>query len=89
VVNPKLAEKFVKIPKGEKEGWQTVILEFAVGEDGVVSDVRVANPNEVDAALAVEALRVMRLSPRWAPATFYGERVRWTCQQGIEFDVTR
>ena len=89
VVNPKLAEKYVKVPKGEKEGWQTVVLEFAVGEDGAVSDVRVANPNEVDAALAVEALRVMRLSPRWMPAMFYGEKVRWTCQQGIEFDVTK
>jgi hypothetical protein len=89
VVNPRLAERYVKIPKGEKEAWQTVILEFAVAEDGTVSGVRVVNPNEVDPKLAEEAIRVMKMSPRWVPATFYGEAVKWTCQQGIEFDVGR
>jgi hypothetical protein len=29
----------------------------------------------------------MRLSPKWVPATFYGETVKWTCQEGIEFDA--
>jgi hypothetical protein len=87
MVNPKLAERYVKIPKGEKEAWETVILEFAVAADGTVSDIRVTNSNEVDPRLAEEAMRVMRLSPRWVPATFYGEAVKWTCQQGVEFDV--
>jgi hypothetical protein len=86
-VNPKLAGRYVKIPKGEKEAWETVILEFAVAEDGTVSDIRVANPNEVDPLLAEEAMRVMRLSPKWVPATFYGETVKWTCQQAVEFDA--
>jgi hypothetical protein len=87
VVNPKLARRYVDVPKGEKEAWETVILEFAVAEDGTVSDIRVANPNEVNPRLAEEAMRVMRLSPKWVPATFYGETVKWTCQQGVEFDV--
>lgn len=87
VVNPKLAGRYVKVPKGEKEAWETVILEFAVGEDGSVSDIRVVNPNEVNSHLAEEALRVMKLSPKWLPATFYGEKVKWTCQEGIEFAV--
>jgi hypothetical protein len=87
VVNPRLARRYVVVPKGEKESWQTVILEFAVAGDGTVSDIRVANPNEVDPRLAAEAIRVMRLSPKWVPATFYGETVRWTCQEGIEFDA--
>jgi hypothetical protein len=86
-VNPKLAERYVKIPRGEKEAWQTVILEFAVAADGTVSAIRVTNPDEVDPRLAEEAMRVMRLSPKWVSATFYGEAVKWTCQQGIEFDV--
>jgi len=89
VVNPKLARRYVAVPKGEKEAWETVILEFAVAEDGAVSDIRVANPNEVNPRLAVEAIRVMRLSPKWVPATFYGETVKWTCQEGIEFEVGR
>jgi hypothetical protein len=87
VVNPRLARRYVDVQKGEKEAWQTVILQFAVGEDGAVSDVRVVNPNEVNPRLAAEAIRVMRLSPKWVPASFYGETVKWTCQEGIEFDV--
>jgi hypothetical protein len=88
-VNPRLAARYVKVPKGETEGWQTVILEFAVAEDGTVSGVHVANAGEVDPRLAEEAMRVMKLSPKWAPATFYGETVRWTCQQGVEFDTKK
>jgi hypothetical protein len=88
-VNPRLAKRYVTVPKGETEAWQTVILEFAVAEDGTVSDVRVANPNEVNPRLAEEAMRVMRLSPKWVAATFYGEKVKWTCQEGIEFDVEK
>lgn len=87
VVNPRLARRYVTVPKGEKMAWQTVILEFAVAEDGTVSDIRVTNPDEVNPRLAEEAMRVMRLSPKWIPATFYGETVKWTCQEGIEFDV--
>jgi hypothetical protein len=87
VVNPRLARRYVAVPKGEKEAWETVILEFSVAEDGTVSDIRVANANEVNPRLAEEAMRVMRLSPKWVPATFYGETVKWTCQEGIEFDA--
>jgi hypothetical protein len=39
--------------------------------------------------LAEEAMRVLRLSPKWLPATFYGEKVKWVCQQGIEFDAVK
>jgi hypothetical protein len=87
VVNPRLAERYVKLAKGEKEAWETVILEFAVAEDGTVSDIRVANPGEVNSHLAEEAVRVMKLTPRWLAATFYGEKVKWTCREGIEFSV--
>lgn len=88
-VNPKLAGWYVKIPKGETEAWETIMLEFEVAEDGGVSDIHVINKNEVHAALAEEAMRVMRLSPKWFPATFYGEKVRWTGQQGVEFRVQK
>ncbi len=89
VVNPRMARKYVGVPKGEKEAWRTVILEFSVAEDGTVSGVRVVNPGEVNPKLAEEAIRVMKLTPRWVPATFYGETVKWTCRQGIEFDVEK
>jgi len=57
--------------------------------DGSLSDFHVTNPDEVNAKLADEALRVMRLSRKWLPATFYGEKVKWTYQQGVEFRVFR
>jgi hypothetical protein len=88
-VNPRLAGRYVKVAKGETEAWETVILEFAVAEDGTLSDIHVANQNEVHAPLAEEAMRVMRLSPKWLPATFYGEKVKWTCRQGVEFNVLK
>jgi hypothetical protein len=89
VLDPRFARKYVVVPKGEKEAWETVILEFAVGEDGTVSDVRVTNLNEVNPRLAEEAMRVMRLSPKWVPASFYGETVKWTCQEAVEFNAGR
>jgi hypothetical protein len=84
-LNPTLSAKYVKIPKGEKEAWQTVILEFEVAEDGMVSNIVVVNDKEINPRLAEEAIRVMRQSPKWLPATFYGERVKWTCQEAVEF----
>lgn len=88
-VNPRLAEKYVKFEKGEKEAWQTVILEFAVAEDGTVSGVQVVNPNEVDPHLAEEAMRVMKLSPKWLAASFYGEKVKWVAREAVSFSVSR
>ncbi len=84
-LNSKLTERYVKIPKGENEAWKTVIVEFVVAEDGSLSNFHVTNADEVDAKLADEALRIMRLSRKWLPATFYGEKMKWTCQQGVEF----
>lgn len=88
-INSKLAARYVKIPKGELESWETVILEFAVAEDGTLSNIHVVNDKEVNPRLAEEAMRVMRKSPKWLPATFYGEKVKWTCQQGVEFNVLK
>ena len=88
-LNSKLAERYVKVPKGEKEAWETVILEFTVAEDGTLSNIHVANSDEVNPRLAEEALRVMRMSRKWLPATFYGEKVKWSTQEGIEFRAFR
>jgi hypothetical protein len=88
-LNSKLVERYVKLQKGENEAWKTVIIEFVVAEDGSLSNFHVTNPDEVNAKLADEALRVMRLSRKWLPATFYGEKVKWTCQQGVEFRVLK
>ena len=88
-LSSKLANRYVKLLKGENEAWQTVIVGFVVAEDGSLSNFHVINADEVNAKLADEALRVMRLSRKWLPATFYGEKVKWTCQQGIEFRVLK
>jgi hypothetical protein len=84
-MNSKLTERYVKVNKGENEAWQTVLVEFVVAEDGSLSNFHVTNEDEVNPKLAEEAVRIMRLSRKWLPATFYGEKLKWTYQQGIEF----
>ena len=87
VADARLVEKYVKPGKGEKDAWQTVIVAFTVAVDGKVSDAHVVNAEEVNPKLAAEAIRVMRLSPKWIPASFYGEKVRWTTEEAVGFSM--
>ena len=85
----KLSLKYVKIGKDEQEAADTVKLSFLVGEDGSVSNIQVLNRKEVPSRLADEAVRVMGLSPRWLPATLFGDKVSRPCEQSVIFAVTR
>ncbi len=61
-----------------------VIVSFVVETDGTVSSEKVEN--SLDNASDNEALRVIKLSPKWKPALQNGERVRSAYQMGISFD---
>lgn len=86
-LNSKLSVKYVKLPKGQSEASQTVLVEFIVAEDGTISNLQVLNKNEVHPRLAEEAVRVIKESPRWVPANFYGEKIPSSCRQAIVFKV--
>lgn len=58
----------------EENGIQgRVIVQFVVGKDGHISDVRVAK--SVDPSLDKEAVRVVRSMPRWIPGKQNGQAV--------------
>jgi TonB family protein len=84
-----LALKYVKISKDQAEASQQVIVEFVVSEDGSVNNLHVINKQEVNSHLAEEAMRVIRDSPRWAPAMFFGEKITTSVKQPVIFAVKR
>jgi protein TonB len=51
-----------------------VVCEFIVNKDGSVSDIKVAK--SVDAVLDKEAIRILRMMPRWKPGERLGHPVR-------------
>jgi hypothetical protein len=67
----------------------TVFVSFIVNESGMISDIRVTNRDMVHPKLAAEAERVIRGSPRWEPAEWYGEKVSTVIRQPIVFRATR
>jgi len=60
-----------------------VIVSFVVETDGAVSNERVEN--SLDQPSDKEALRVIRLSPKWKPAQQNGEKIRSGYQIAINF----
>jgi TonB family protein len=87
-LDSKVGAKYLKFPKGQTEASQEVIVAFIVNEDGTVSNIQAVNKSEVHPKLAEEAIRVVRDSPRWVPATLYGEKVQGSIRQPIVFKVT-
>src|ERR1700730_4355768 len=75
-LNESVAAKYVKLSKGHDTASERVIVSFVVSEDGNISNIGVLNKDQVNSKLAGEAIRVIRESPRWIPATIYGEKVK-------------
>ena len=88
-LDPNVAAKYVKLPKDQQQAQVTVQVEFIVSEDGSISNIQVINKKDVHPKLAAEAVRVMEESPRWAPAQFYGQKIKRSVRQGVVFAVTR
>ena len=65
----------IKYPvKAEEKGIQgRVLVEYVVGKDGYISDVRVTK--SVDPSLDKEAIRVVKGMPKWIPGEIDGEAV--------------
>lgn len=84
-VNAELANKYLKIPKGEKSVRQTVIVEFVVTRFGTIGEVKIANAKEVHPALAKEAMRVIKEGYGWKPATFMGKAIEGWGRQPVTF----
>lgn len=83
----KFLEKNLSYPKAaRKEDIQgAVLIKFLVKEDGSLSGFKVIQ--SPDPELAAEALRVIRLSPKWTPAIEANKIVPFTEVQSITFKL--
>ena len=77
----------LKYPEqAKKDGAQgRVTLQFTVGADGVVRDVRVLRGVRED--LDTEAVRVISASPKWEPGRQGGEAVAVTYTYPVIFQL--
>ena len=62
-----------------------IIVEFAIGRDGAVTEVKVLRG--VDPLLDNEALRVIRSSPKWTPGMQRGKPVKVKYQFPVNFQL--
>ena len=79
----KIAKK-IKIPRGEKELRETIIVKFVVARNGTISDVAAEN-TDADPKCIAEAIRVINISPKWVPAKQNGRSVNAYRRQPITF----
>lgn len=64
-----------------------VMVEFVIGTDGKVSDVRVVK--SVSPELDAEAVKVVSASPKWRPGRLNGEKVRCSMTIPVEFRLEK
>ena len=74
----------VTIPRGKKELKQTIIVKFIVDKTGNIRDVSVENP-EAEPNCIAEAMRIIKVSPKWVPAQQNGRVVNAYRRQPITF----
>lgn len=80
--------KKIRIPKGETELREVVIVKFVVNKLGEISDVTAENADANPYCIR-EAIRVIRDSPNWVPAKQNGKSVNAYRRQPITFLFTR
>ncbi len=76
----------VPIDNGAPAGNYTVVLQFVVDADGVVSDIKALTTHGY--GLEQEAIRVLRKAKKWEPAIQNGRKVKAYRKQPITFQVT-
>ncbi len=75
----------VPVNNNSPAGKYTVIIKFIVNKDGTLDDIKAEhNPGY---GMAEEGIRVLKKSPKWAPAIQYGRYVRAYRRQPITFFI--
>ncbi|MBI3234229.1 MAG: TonB family protein [Bacteroidetes bacterium] len=80
-------EKNLEYPEYEKDAEITGVVKigFTIEKDGSISNVHVAK--SVSQGLDEEAVRVVKMMPKWKPATFNGRAVKLTFVLPITFSL--
>ncbi|MFA6086199.1 energy transducer TonB [Mucilaginibacter sp.] len=73
----------VEARKKKTEG--RVIITFVVETDGTLTDIRVVRSLSVDTD--AEAIRIIKLSPKWKPGNQHGQLVRVQYAMPIKFSL--
>ncbi|MDD5912231.1 MAG: TonB family protein [Bacteroidales bacterium] len=81
--------KYLKYPEeAVRDGIQgRVMVDFIIGKDGSVSDVRVLKG--VSPELDAEAVKVVAASPKWKPGRLNGNKVRTSMTIPVEFRLQK
>lgn len=53
----------------------TVYVQFVIGKDGIVSDVKAVRGQDIGGGLVEEAIRVVSAMPAWTPGEYQGRKV--------------
>jgi len=81
-----LGDNIVYPPVAAEEGVQgRVVVEFVVGKDGSITNVRVVRPRHP--ALDKEAVRVIKAMPKWVPGRNNGQPVKVTYTLPVTFKL--
>ncbi len=81
-----LSENIVYPSAASEEGVQgRVVVEFVVGKDGSITNVRVLRPRHP--ALDKEAVRVVKAMPKWIPGRNNGQPVKVTYTLPVTFKL--
>jgi hypothetical protein len=67
-LNADLGGKHIKLPKGQKEARQSVMVNFTVKANGQIDSVYAENIEGIHKKLVAEAIRVIKDGPNWIPA---------------------
>ena len=68
----------------DKKNSQRIIhVEFIVEITGLLTDIKIVDPDPKDEASEKEVLRIMKLSQKWSPAAYKGEAVRCHVIQSV------
>jgi hypothetical protein len=84
-----LSVKYVKLPRKQDTASVSVIVGFVISKDGSVVNAKAINAGNINSKLVQEAVRVIQESPRWQPATLYGEKTIAFFNQPVTFVVSR
>ncbi len=80
----KFLEENIQFPDGFC-GLGTVVVKFVVEADGTITNPRVIR--DIGGGCGDEALRVVKLMPKWTPETFGGKHVRSEFMLPIQFQL--
>jgi protein TonB len=71
----------------EKNIQGTVYVSFVVSQDGTLSDIKVVHG--VDGGISEEAVRVVKLMPKWVPGTKNGKTVNVLINLPVSFQLSQ